>query len=206
MKTTFTFLFLLLACLPALSQSSSGVVLASLKAVGDLTEPESIRVHSSTLKSTYSFRPVTVLYQDSPWHLTIVDSPEEKQVLHFTDEQLQAIAAIVEAGDGKTHYLEITNFFEVFASHETARINQAFLSKMGKAIEQKRWYKNNSIFMISATTVAGEPVVRFKLPFYTERRICRHTRTLYNLEEDYYETSPEQFMRFLIPDAPFAQQ
>lgn len=200
MKAAFTFCLLFLCSFPVFAQPSDHV-LATFKSIGDLTEADAALYSSRPAQGLCSFQPVTMLYKNSNWYLTVVDTPEEKLVLHFSDKQLKAIDAIVAARDGKTHYLEITNFFEIFSGHERAEVDQAFLSRMLAAIYQMRWYRNNAVFMISATLVDEQPVVRFKLPFYNEQRVRRHTRQVHNLQNGYFETSPAHFMRLLVADA-----
>jgi hypothetical protein len=130
----------------------------------------------------------------------MVAIPNEKQVVHFTKEQMETIAAIVEARNGKTHYLEVTNFFDVYSGKEKAEVNQEFLNSMETAIKRRRWYKNNALFMLSSKSVSDQHVIRFKLPFANNARICRHVKAIYNMKEGHYETTPAAFLKLLTSD------
>ncbi|WP_018479124.1 hypothetical protein [Pontibacter roseus] len=201
MKTLFICLAFGLLTIPAAySQVRSNLVMASLETIGGTTDAGSLSGTRETTKALHFIQPVTIRYKEAPWHLMLVDGPDEKQVVHFTKEQVDRIVAILEKKDGKTHYLEVTNFHDVYAGAAKAEVNQQFLSSMATAIRQKHWYKNNAVFMVSSLQVGEQHVVRFKLPFSNEQRVCRHVKAMHNLKEGYYETSPTDFMKLLLPE------
>ncbi|GAA4434944.1 hypothetical protein GCM10023188_26480 [Pontibacter saemangeumensis] len=142
-----------------------------------------------------AIRPVTVTYKDAPWFLLVVDIPDEKQVVHFTQGQLEAIRAIVDAKDGKTHYLEVTNFFEVYTGRGNTVIDHYFENSVRFAISKKHWYRNNALFIVSSLVVDDQHVIRFQMPFANEARICKHLKAAHNLEKEYYEAGPAEFLR-----------
>ena len=115
-------------------------------------------------------------------------------MVHFTQEQLEALSTIVKAKDGKTHYLQATNFFEVFTGRGSTVIDDYFVNSVRFAIRKRHWYRNNALFMVSSLEVEGTHVVRFQMPFPNEARICKHLQDTYNLETGFYEATPAAFM------------
>ncbi|GAB3538728.1 hypothetical protein GCM10027443_34270 [Pontibacter brevis] len=202
MKTyLFHLLVLLFTATTAFSQEKFSNITASLETVGETATAANFVVAASSQKSHVIFnsiQPVTVKYKDSPWFLMVVDVPDEKQVIHFSQKQLEAIQAIVAAKDGKTHYLEVTNFFEVYNARDRVEINQHFLNNVKFAISKKHWYKNNAVFMVSSTLVDDKHVIRFQLPFANNMRICRHVKAVHNLKEEFYEATPADFLSLFI--------
>jgi hypothetical protein len=203
MKTSIaSILIVLIPSVTAFSQARLTNITASLETIGETSVAESFVNNQKSEKIFSSIRPVTIRYKEVPWLLMVVDIPDEKQVVHFTKEQMETIASIVEAKDGKTHYLEVTNFFDVYSGKEKAEVNQEFLNSMESAIKRRRWYKNNAVFMVSSTSVGDQHVIRFKLPFANNARICRHVKAIHNLKEGYYETTPAAFLKLLTSDVP----
>ncbi|MFD3001316.1 hypothetical protein ACFS7Z_13150 [Pontibacter toksunensis] len=202
MKTFLLYLLpLLLSATTASSQEKFKNITASLEAVGETATAGRFISAANTQKSNAIFnsiRPVSVRYKDALWFLLVVDIPGEKQVVHMTQEQLGIIKKIVAAKDGKTHYLEVTNFFEVFDANDKTEIDQRFLNNVKAAISKKHWYRNNAVFMVSSTLVAEQHVIRFQLPFASNVRICRHVKAMYNLKEEFYEATPADFISLFI--------
>lgn len=205
MKTFLLYLLsLLLTATTAFSQEKFNTLTASLETVGETATAGRFIPAANTKRSHIIFnsiRPVTVKYKDSPWFLMVVDMPDEKQVVHFTQEQLEEIKAIVAAKDGKTHYLEVTNFFEVYTGKAKAEIDQQFLNNVKFAISKKHWYKNNAVFMVTSMLVNEQHVIRFQLPFANNARICRHIKAIYNLKEEFYEATPADFLSLFLSTA-----
>lgn len=205
MKTCFLYvLALLLAATTATAQENFENITASLEAMPVTATAEDPAPTEYALESSailHAVRPVTVTYKDAPWFLLVVDMPDEKQVVHFTEAQLQAISKIVKAMDGKTHYLEVTNFFEVYTGRGNTVIDHYFVNSVRYAISKRHWYRNNALFMVSSRVVDGQHVVRFQLPFANEAKICKHLMVEHNLEEDYYEATPAEFQRLFTSSA-----
>ncbi|RDV10401.1 hypothetical protein DXT99_26325 [Pontibacter diazotrophicus] len=205
MKTFLLYLLsLLLTATTAFSQEKFNTITASLETVGETATAGNFMAATNNRKSSIIFnsiRPLTVKYKGSPWFLMVVDLPDEKQVVHFTQEQLEALQAIVAAKDGKTHYLEVTNFFEVYAAKGKAEINQQFLNNVHFAISKKHWYRNNAVFMVKSMLVNDQHVIRFQLPFANNARICRHVKAIHHLEEEYYEATPANFLSLFVSHA-----
>lgn len=207
MKTFLLYLLsLLLTATTAFSQEKFKNITASLEAVGEPATAGRFIPAANTQKSSAIFnfiRPVTVKYKDAPWFLLVVDIPGEKQVVHLTQEQLEMIKTIVAAKDGKTHYLEVTNFYEVLDANDKAEIDQRFLNNIKAAISKKHWYKNNAVFMVSSMLVEDQHIIRFQLPFANNMRVCRHVKATHNLKEAFYEATPADFMSlFISGDTP----
>ena len=147
-------------------------------------------------------RPVTVAYKKAPWFLLVVDVPDEKQVVHFTQGQLEDISSLVAAKDGRTHYLQVTNFFEVYTGPEGTILDHYFVNSVRFAIRKRHWYRKNALFIVSSRVVGGEHVVRFQLPFAHEGKVCRSlVAAAHNLEENYFEATPASFLRLFSPGA-----
>lgn len=119
-------------------------------------------------------------------------------MVHFSEEQLETIHDFIDAKDGKTHYLEVTNFFDVYEGKDKVEIDQQFLNNVHFAISRKHWYRNNAVFMVSSILVNDQHMVRFQLPFASRARICRHVKAVHNLESEYYEATPEEFLNLFI--------
>ena len=199
MKTCLLYLLALLLATTAAAQEKLGNITASLGTAGE-TATEAYFVDTRERSAILRFiRPVTVAYKKAPWFLLVVDVPDEKQVVHFTQGQLAEISALVAARDGKTHYLQVTNFFEVYTGRGSTVLDHYFVNSVRFAIRKRHWYRNNALFMFSSRLVDGADVVRFQLPFAHEGKVCKHLMAAHNLEEDYFEATPAEFLRLFAP-------
>lgn len=208
MKTSLLYMLsLLLAAKTAAAQENIESITASLGIMEEAAYEEYFvpATGASESNAILNFiRPVTVEYKAAPWFLLVVDVPDEKQVVHFTQEQLEAISAIVKAKDGKTHYLQVTSFFEVFTGRESTVIDNYFVNSVRFAIRKRHWYRNNALFMVSSLEADGTHVIRFQMPFPNEARICKHLKDAHNLEEGFHEATPAEFMDLFTPRAATA--
>ena len=201
MKTCLLYLLALLLATTAAAQEKFENITASLGTAGE-TATEAYLVDARESSAILRFiRPVTVAYKKAPWFLLVVDVPDEKQVVHFTQGQLEDIGALVAARDGKTHYLQVTNFFEVYTGRGSTVLDHYFANSVRFAIRKRHWYRNNALFMFSSHLVDGEHVVRFQLPFAHEGKVCKHLMAAHNLEEGYFEATPAEFLRLFTPGA-----
>ena len=88
MKTCLLYLLALLLATTAAAQAEFGNITASL-GTAEETATEAYFVDVRDRNAIIRFvRPVTVAYKKAPWFLLVVDVPDEKQVVHFTQGQL----------------------------------------------------------------------------------------------------------------------
>ena len=202
MKTCLLYLPALLLATTAAAQEKPENITASLSMVEE-TATEAYFVDAREQNAILRYiRPVTVAYKKAPWFLLVVDVPDEKQVVHFTHGQLEDISSLVAAKDGRTHYLQVTNFFEVYTGPESTILDHYFVNSVRFAIRKRHWYRNNALFIVSSRVVGGEHVVRFQLPFAHEGKVCRSlVAAAHNLEENYFEATPASFLRLFSPGA-----
>lgn len=196
MKTTLLLLLCICSSIALAQGSKKESPGATFAQVGQQVTPMILTANLGSAPATplHHLRPLRINYKTQEWFLLAIEANGEKQLVYFTEEQLQQLASIVTNFNGETHYLQVTNFFEVQEPGTQTSLDKQFLSRLSESLRRRHLYRHNSLFMVSATTEAGQPVVRFKLPFANTRRVCRHLKAEHNLQSAYYQSTPEAFL------------